>query len=214
MKVSEYRNLVRNKYHAKKVTSDGIMFDSRKEYRRWCTLHTAEHFGAITNLRRQVVFELQPGYVNNQGKKIRPITYIADFCYEQEGKKIVEDTKGFKTKEYQIKRKLFEYKYPAYTLVESSQINKRYFMYYKTSRIIIPTDIWLECTKKLSRTRLKTILDMAAKANQLDNWNRGDLTEGDVVFIPRDEYEKSLCESIRCENRKLFQRSAGGKKSS
>lgn len=86
-------------------------------------------------------------------------------------------------------------------------------MYYKTSRIIIPTDKWLDCTKKISRTRLKTILDMSAKANQLDNWNNGDLREGDSIFTPRDSYEKLLWDSIRLENLKLFARSNGGKKS-
>ena len=85
-------------------------------------------------------------------------------------------------------------------------------MYQKTSRISIPTDVWLIVTKKLSRTRLKTILDWAARANQLDNWNNGDLSAGDVLFIPRDMYEDMLWKGIRSENLKLFQRSLAGKK--
>ena len=75
----------------------------------------------------------------------------------------------------------------------------------------IPTDVWMACTKRVSRTRLKKILDMACKANQLDNWNRGDTREGDTIFVPRDINEKQLWEAIRLENRKLFQRSNAGK---
>lgn len=84
-------------------------------------------------------------------------------------------------------------------------------MYIKTSKLCIPTDIWMSCTKRVSRTRLKTILDMACKANQLDNWNNGDTREGDTVFVPRDINEKQLWEGIRLENRKLFQRSLAGR---
>jgi hypothetical protein len=84
-------------------------------------------------------------------------------------------------------------------------------MYYRTSKIIIPTNIWSTCTKKINRTRLKTLLDMASKANQLDNWNTGNTYEGDTVFAPRTEYERELWNAIRAENRKLFQRSNAGK---
>ena len=118
MKASEYLSFA-NKYHAKKTTVDGITFDSKKEAKRYSMLKTAERFGVIIDLQRQVAFELQPGYTNNQGKKIRPITYVADFVYQQAGNKVVEDTKGFRTKEYQLKKKLFEYKYPEYVFVES-----------------------------------------------------------------------------------------------
>ena len=120
MTISEYRAITKkNKYHASRVEMDGVVYDSKKEAKRAAVLQQQAKYGIITNLERQVTFELQPGYTNNQGKKIRPINYIADFVYEQEGKKIVEDTKGWRTKEYSIKKKLFEYKYPEYTFVES-----------------------------------------------------------------------------------------------
>ncbi|MBO7735495.1 MAG: hypothetical protein J6S67_23220 [Methanobrevibacter sp.] len=85
-------------------------------------------------------------------------------------------------------------------------------MYQKTSRISIPTDVWLTVTKKITRTRLKTILDKAAKANQIDNWNCGDTTEGDTLFDPHSMNERLLWQAIRDENKKLFQRSLAGKK--
>ena len=122
MKASEYRSFIRkNKYHAKKTYVGDILFDSKKEARRYSTLCEWERFGVITNLQRQVVFELQPGYTSNQGKKVQPIRYIADFTYERDSKRIVEDTKSAatRTREYLIKRKIFEYKYPEYTFVES-----------------------------------------------------------------------------------------------
>lgn len=95
------------------------VYDSAKEAKRAAALEQQEKYGMISGLRKQVPFELQPGYVNNQGKKIRPIVYVADFVYRKDGKLVVEDTKGFRTPEYKLKKKLFEYKYPVYTFVES-----------------------------------------------------------------------------------------------
>ena len=66
--------------------------------------------GVIKNLKLQVKFELQPSY-KYQDKTIRAINYYADFTYIQDGKLIVEDTKGFKTKEYLLKKKMLLYKY-------------------------------------------------------------------------------------------------------
>ncbi|MBO7735494.1 MAG: DUF1064 domain-containing protein [Methanobrevibacter sp.] len=124
MNAYEYRQLISkqqksSKYHAKKVNVDGVVYDSKKEANRGAILEQQAKFGIITGLERQVEFLLQPEYVNNQGKKIRPITYKADFVYQKAGQKYVEDVKGFKTPEYRLKKKLFEYKYPKYTFVES-----------------------------------------------------------------------------------------------
>lgn len=74
-----------------------------------------ERTGQIKNLRLQVPFELQPAFRFN-GKQIRAIKYIADFVYEvpdKSGKmvQVVEDTKGFKTALYEIKRKMFLFKF-------------------------------------------------------------------------------------------------------
>lgn len=96
----------RSKYKAKKVTVNGITFDSQKEYRRFCELSLLERAGKITELQRQVKFELIPSQ-RIDGKVVeRACNYVADFVYMENGKKIVEDTKGFKTKDYIIKRKL------------------------------------------------------------------------------------------------------------
>ena len=99
-----------NKYRNKKITIDGIEFDSKKEGYRYKELRLLERAGLIKDLKLQVKFELQPSFKLN-GKTIRAINYIADFTYIKDGKVVVVDTKGFRTKEYLLKKKLFQYKY-------------------------------------------------------------------------------------------------------
>lgn len=112
----------RSKYHSRKVTVDGVTFDSQKEYRRFRELCLLEKAGRITDLQRQVKFVLIPAQYEpdtigkrggvKRGKLIeRECSYIADFTYTEDGKQIVEDTKGFKTTEYIIKRKMMLYRY-------------------------------------------------------------------------------------------------------
>lgn len=110
-----------SKYHSRKITRDGEVFDSVKEYRRWCELKLLERAGEITDLKRQVPFELIPAqyepferYSAKTGKRLKDgkrcveqsVVYNADFVYLQNGKQVVEDTKGMRTEKYIIKRKL------------------------------------------------------------------------------------------------------------
>lgn len=90
-----------NKYNAKKTNG----FDSKKEAQRANKLNFLLKAGVIKNLQTQVKIELQPKFKHN-GKTERAINYIADFVYTQDGVVIIEDVKGFKTKEYLIKRKM------------------------------------------------------------------------------------------------------------
>lgn len=94
---------MRNKYRAKKVKDGDLVFDSRKEYRRWQELLLLEKAGVIKGLRRQVKYELLPRV---PGKWPRPVTYIADFVYREDGKEVVEDVKGYKTDVYKLKKRL------------------------------------------------------------------------------------------------------------
>lgn len=112
-----------NKYHSQKCMAGGIQFDSKKEARRYGELLLLERAGAITGLRRQVKYILIPAqyeeyerYGKNgnrlkDGKKLleKECAYIADFVYSENGKMVVEDTKGMRTKDYVIKRKLMLY---------------------------------------------------------------------------------------------------------
>lgn len=101
---------MKNKYHNKKVTVDGITFDSVKEAHRYSELILLQRAGKIKDLRRQWKYVLIPSqYAEVDGKRKcieRECTYVADFVYLQDGEIIVEDTKGFRTPEYKIKRKL------------------------------------------------------------------------------------------------------------
>lgn len=99
------------KYRSKKVTIKGITFDSKKEASRWLELDLLERAGEISHLQRQVKYELIPSQ-KIDGKVVeRPCSYIADFVYHELGSNevVVEDTKGFKTPDYIIKRKLMLY---------------------------------------------------------------------------------------------------------
>ena len=108
------------KYH--NIKTGG--FDSRKEARRYNELLLLQKVGIIYDLMTQVKYELIPAqyesyerYGKNgkrleNGKRLieRKVEYIADFVYKDStGKTIVEDTKGVKTKDYIIKRKLMLY---------------------------------------------------------------------------------------------------------
>ena len=95
--MSKYGNI-------KTRTSDGIVHDSIKEANRWCELKLLEKAGMIQDLQRQVKFELIP---KQDGE--RAVSYIADFVYTENGKKVVEDVKGMRTKEYKLKKKMMLY---------------------------------------------------------------------------------------------------------
>lgn len=119
------------KYHNIKTETNGIKFDSKKEARRYRHLLKALELGVIRDLRLQVDFTLQEAYTAPEGERIRAIRYRADFTYKvisagygyeaemgsedieywrslYPGELVVEDVKsrGTRTKEYQIKRKL------------------------------------------------------------------------------------------------------------
>ena len=106
-----------SKYNNQKVTVDGEVFDSKKEARRYGELLLLEKAGVISNLQRQVKFVLIPAQREvdivgprggvKKGKLLeKECAYVADFVYWENSRLIVEDTKGFRTADYIIKRKL------------------------------------------------------------------------------------------------------------
>ncbi len=112
----------KSKYGSRKVTIDGITFDSIREGNRYKELKLLERAGVITGLQRQVKYVLIPeqrefcNEIYTKGKNkgcFKPgkllekeCSYIADFVYVQDGAIIVEDAKGVRTDVYRIKRKL------------------------------------------------------------------------------------------------------------
>lgn len=113
----------KRKYNNKKPVVDGITFDSKAEAERYFELVILEKSGEISELKRQVKYVLipeqrEPDYTDKKGKVHkgrlleRECSYFADFTYkDHNGSLVVEDTKGMRTREYIIKRKLMLYKY-------------------------------------------------------------------------------------------------------
>lgn len=102
------------KFNNKRVTIPGRTFDSRKEYNRYCELLLLERGGYISDLKLQVKYVLIPAQKDERGKVLeRECSYIADFVYfdQKAQRTVVEDTKGVKTKDYIIKRKLMLERY-------------------------------------------------------------------------------------------------------
>lgn len=102
----------KSKYRSRKVEIDGIKFDSEKEGQRWRDLSLMEKHGKISNLRRQVSFEIAPA-VRLDGRMKPAIRYMADFCYQENGKEVIEDTKSAMTRKlpvFRIKKHLMALK--------------------------------------------------------------------------------------------------------
>lgn len=115
MQIEQYKKLIKkSKYNNRKVIIDGIKFDSIKESQKYAELKLLEKAGVIQDLELQKVFELIPKSATE-----RAVKYKADFTYKENGQLVVEDTKGYKTKEYIIKRKLMKWIYPQIKFIES-----------------------------------------------------------------------------------------------
>lgn len=95
-----------NKYHAKQTMIDGITFPSKLEANRYQELKLLERAGLIHGLVRQAKYTLI-----EKSKHGREICYIADFVYTEGNKTVVEDTKGFKTPVYNLKKRMMAEKY-------------------------------------------------------------------------------------------------------
>ncbi len=118
------------KYHNTKTVADGIKFDSKLEAERYAQLKILERAGIIRELELQPSFDLLPSFRKN-GKTWRKTVYKADFRYilAKDDRIIIEDVKGSTaviTDVFRLKQKLFEYKYPEYTIsiVTSKDIKK------------------------------------------------------------------------------------------
>lgn len=102
-----------SKYNSKKTVIDGQTFDSKKEANRYKELLLLEKAGEIKDLRTQVKYVLIPPQRSKETGKVveRECSYKADFVYTEGGETVVEDVKGYRTKEYIIKRKLMLHVY-------------------------------------------------------------------------------------------------------
>lgn len=112
----------KSKYGNHKCFYNGIQFDSEREMAHYRELELLQKVGEISDLRLQVKYVLIPSQreviqdMNENliaGKVIeRECSYMADFVYkDKQGNTVVEDTKGFRTEVYKIKKKLMLYIY-------------------------------------------------------------------------------------------------------
>ena len=111
----------KNKYNAKKVKYNGIKFDSAFELDCWQYLEQLAKEDKISNLQRQIKFELLPA-----NSLYRALNYVADFTFYVGDKYIVADAKGLVLPEFKIKQKIFFDKYgnQIYIFKKISDIDK------------------------------------------------------------------------------------------
>ena len=97
-----------NKYGAQKTTVCGRTFDSRREAEVYLELLAQKQAGEIVRIGFQPSYTLLAGFKDNTGKKQKPITYTADFFVTfADGHSEVIEVKGVKTRDYQLRKKLF-----------------------------------------------------------------------------------------------------------
>lgn len=95
------KGMKKTKYRANKTSVDGHTFDSKKEAEYYCDLKIRLQAGDIKGFCLQPIFMLAPG-----------LKYKADFIiFNNDNTTEVIDVKGYKTKEYIAKKKVFEEKY-------------------------------------------------------------------------------------------------------
>jgi len=113
----EYNGMKR-KYNNKRIEIDGYTFDSKLEADFYQRLKPLVKSGKIKELKIHPRYLLQEGFTKN-GKRYRPIYYVADFevTYD-DGAVVIYDTKGMRTEVYKLKKKLFEHRYPELTIEE------------------------------------------------------------------------------------------------
>lgn len=100
------------KYYSKWThCNQGHKHQSGREARRCDELTLLEKAGKITGLEQQPRFVLQPSF-HFRGELVRSICYVADFQYIEDDELVVEDCKGYKTKVYELKRKIFLFQHP------------------------------------------------------------------------------------------------------
>lgn len=100
-----------NKYGNHKQVVDGHKFDSKAEAMYYGQLKWLLQAKQIKGFKMQPRYLLQEGFKKN-GKTYKKIEYVADFEVEKlDGTIEIIDIKGTVTKEFSIKRKLFERQY-------------------------------------------------------------------------------------------------------
>lgn len=108
-----------SKYKNQRTEIDGHKFPSLREAEYYLLYKSMLQHKQLIKLELQPKFTLQPGFINKAGKRVKPITYKADFLLTFPGgrQKVIE-VKGYRTRDYQLRRKMFEYKFKEYEFEE------------------------------------------------------------------------------------------------
>lgn len=104
--------MARFNQYIKKVSYNGITFDSKEELEYYLLLLDRQEKGEIKHLEIHKPFTLIPSYKLG-AKTIKPLTYEADFVFfdnELDCERVI-DVKGFADDVFKLKKKLFDYKY-------------------------------------------------------------------------------------------------------
>ena len=180
---------------AKKVDADGYKFDSEMEYTYYLELKKRLEEKTIRDLEIHPLFELQPGFIKNS-KTWKPIHYEADFRFFDEltNSLRVVDVKGMVLPEFEIHRKMFEFKYPSYHLEVLKHSKTTGWVgldeYKKTMRS-------KRQQIKIERTELKNRLERIAwltnRINELEQMTNPNINQREKKL----RYEKEMSELIR-----------------
>ena len=118
-----------NKYNAKKVEIDGIVFSSRAEGRYYEHLLDLMHDGVVESFEMQKPYTLLDKFPHPKtGKTIRAIKYVPDFeVIYTDGRVEVVDVKGMQTDVFRMKCKLFMFRYQIpLVLVKYNRTTKKF----------------------------------------------------------------------------------------
>lgn len=120
MKISKYRNT--------KTTYKDIKFDSLLERDFYIYLEKLKEEGQVVDIKLQPIFLLQEGFRDFKGRAIRKIEYKADFEVKwADGRTIIYDTKGMITKDFQLKYKMFLFKYNHLPLILVKKLKSGFY---------------------------------------------------------------------------------------
>jgi hypothetical protein len=97
-----------NKYRNIPTIIDGIKFASKKEAQRYKDLILMQKAGIVKSIELQKPYDLND-YAETKREQVK---YICDFFVKwKDGRETVEDTKGYRTQTYKLKKKFFETRY-------------------------------------------------------------------------------------------------------
>ena len=180
---------------AKKVEADGYKFDSEMEYTYYLELKKRLEEKTIRDLEIHPLFELQPGFIKDS-KTWKPIHYEADFRFFDEltNSLRIVDVKGMVLPEFEIHRKMFEFKYPSYrleVLKHSKTTGWVSLDEYKKTMRSKRQQIKVERTEL--KNRLERIAWLTTRINELEQMTNPNINQREKKL----RYEKEMSELIR-----------------